>query len=174
MLTNVMNNASSYSRVQGSQFRLQYAAPLHCPIVLPLAPSVLSLAPSVLPLAPSLLPLAPSLLPLKRPCSLSRPGRVIPNPKFGVYIIYIYIYIVMHAQKRQMLILILNIVERRLMQCVMMMKDRATYLCFLNHPQIRLDYIYFSQGDRSLMCGWFGSKPSIWLLSLSSPAQLIF
>ena len=32
---------------------------------------------------------APSLLPLKRPCFLSRPGRAISNPKFGVYIIHI-------------------------------------------------------------------------------------
>ena len=48
-------------------------------------------APSMLPRAPSLLPLAPSVLALKRPCSLSRPGTAIPNPKFGVYIIYIYI-----------------------------------------------------------------------------------
>jgi hypothetical protein len=90
MLTNVINNASSYSQVQGSQFRLPPAAPLHCPTVLPLAPSVLPPAPSVLPLAPSLLPPAPSLLPLKRPCSLSSSKTVIPNPKFGVYIIYIY------------------------------------------------------------------------------------
>jgi len=36
--------------------------------------------------APLLRPLAPSLLPLKRPCSLSRSKKVIPNPKFGVYI----------------------------------------------------------------------------------------
>ena len=77
VLTNVINNASSYSRVQGSQFRLQYAAPLDCPIVLPQC----SLA-------------AP-------PCSLAAPSKAalfpfpnrnrIPNPKFGVYI-YIYIY----------------------------------------------------------------------------------
>ena len=32
-----------------------------------------------------------SVLPLKRPCSLSRPGTAIPHPKFGVYIIYIYV-----------------------------------------------------------------------------------
>ena len=68
VLTNVINNASSYSRVRRSHFRLLPAAPLHCPIVLPLAPS---------------------LLPLKRPCSLSRSKTVIANPKFGVYIIYI-------------------------------------------------------------------------------------
>ena len=41
VLTNVLNNASSYSRVQGSRFRLPPAAPLHCPTVLPLAPSLL-------------------------------------------------------------------------------------------------------------------------------------
>lgn len=35
------------------------------------------------------LPAAPSLLPLKRPFSFSSPGRVILDPKFGVYIIYI-------------------------------------------------------------------------------------
>lgn len=37
--------------------------------------------------APLLRPLAPLLLPLKRPCSLSRPGTAILDPKFGVYII---------------------------------------------------------------------------------------
>ena len=37
-------------------------------------------------------PPAPPLLPLKRPCSLSRTETAIPNPKFGVYIIYIYIF----------------------------------------------------------------------------------
>jgi len=74
---------SSYSRVRGSHFRLPRAAPLHCPKMLPLAPPLL-------PPAPSLLSPAPSLLPLKRPCSLSRPRTAISNPKFGVYIIYIY------------------------------------------------------------------------------------
>ena len=38
----------------------------------------------------SVLPLAPSVLPLKRPCSLSRTEPATINPKFGVYIIYIY------------------------------------------------------------------------------------
>ncbi len=47
-------------------------------------------APSVLPHAPPVISLAPSVLPPKRPCSLSRPGTVIGNSKFGVYIIYIY------------------------------------------------------------------------------------
>ena len=47
-------------------FRLPSAAPLHCPTVLPRARSVLP------------------------PCSLFRPGRAIQDPKFGVYIIYIY------------------------------------------------------------------------------------
>jgi len=37
-----------------------------------------------------MLPLAPSLLPLKRPCSLSRSKTATTNPKFGVYIVYIY------------------------------------------------------------------------------------
>ncbi len=32
------------------------------------------------------------MLPLKRPCSLSRTEMAISNPKFGVYIIYIYLY----------------------------------------------------------------------------------
>ena len=58
---------AAQAEYQGTHFRLPSAAPLHCPIVLPLAPSV---------------------LPLKRPCSLSRPGTAISNPKFGVYIIY--------------------------------------------------------------------------------------
>jgi len=71
VLMNGINNVSSYSRVRDSQFRLPPAAPLHCPIVVPLAPSVLPLAPSLLPPTPSVLPLAPSLLPLKRLCSLS-------------------------------------------------------------------------------------------------------
>ncbi len=35
----------------------------------------------------------PLLLPLKRPCSLSRTETAISNPKFGVYIIYIYVYV---------------------------------------------------------------------------------
>jgi len=52
----------------------------YCPIVLPLAP-----------LAPPVLSPTPSVLPLKRPCSLSQTKTVIPNPKFGVYVIYIYI-----------------------------------------------------------------------------------
>jgi hypothetical protein len=46
-------------------------------------------APMLLPPAPSVLPRALSVLPLKRPCSLSRPGKVILDPKFEVYIIYI-------------------------------------------------------------------------------------
>ena len=44
----------------------------------------------VRPVAPLILPRAPSVFPLKRPCSLSRPGTAISDPKFGVYIIYIY------------------------------------------------------------------------------------
>ncbi len=40
--------------------------------------------------APLLRPLAPPMLPLKRLCSLSQSKRVILNPKFGVYIIYIH------------------------------------------------------------------------------------
>jgi len=59
---------------------------LHCPIVLPLAPSVLSLA--------------PSLLPLKQPCSLSRTKTAIPDPQFGAYIMYIYI-LVNHSRKQE-------------------------------------------------------------------------
>lgn len=39
---------------------------------------------------PRVLPHAPSVLPLKRPCSLTRLKRVVSNPKFGVYMIYIY------------------------------------------------------------------------------------
>lgn len=39
------------------------------------------------------LPRAPSVLPLNWPCSLSLPGQAIPDPKFGVYVIYThYIY----------------------------------------------------------------------------------
>lgn len=82
----------SLSRDGGSHFRLLPAAPLHCPITLTRARSMLPRAPSLLPLAPSLLPRAPSVLPLKRPCSLSRPGTAILDPKFGVYIIYIYAF----------------------------------------------------------------------------------
>ena len=77
-----------------------FEAPTCCAPALPLygppAPSLLSPAPSLLSPAPSLLPRAPSVLPLKWPCSLSRPGTAILNPKFGVYIIYIYIYITKH------------------------------------------------------------------------------
>ena len=61
--------------------KLTPAAPLNC-LVFPLCSPVLPRAPSMLG--------APSVLPLKRPCSLSRSGRVICNPKFGVYITYIY------------------------------------------------------------------------------------
>jgi len=63
-------------------------------LLLPLCSPMLPHAPPVLPRcspgAPLLRPLAPLLLPLKRPCSLSRPGTAILDPKFGVYIIDIY------------------------------------------------------------------------------------
>jgi len=55
-------------------------------------PALPYIAPPCSPMAPSPLPPAPSLLPLKRPCPLSRTETAIPNPKFGVYIMYIYIY----------------------------------------------------------------------------------
>jgi len=38
-----------------------------------------------------MLPLASSLLPLKWLCSLSRTETAVPNPKFGVYITYIFL-----------------------------------------------------------------------------------
>ena len=69
-------------------FRLPPTAPLHC-LVLPIC----SLS------APPCSLIAPSVLPLKRPCSLSRPGRATSDPKFGVYIIYIYIYYI-HPELR--------------------------------------------------------------------------
>jgi hypothetical protein len=93
-------------QVYGTAVLLPRSGPFRpcAPSVLPPAPSVLARALPLLPRAPSLLvrappqPLsllllscAPSLLPLKRPCSLSRPWTAIPNPKFGVCIIYIYI-----------------------------------------------------------------------------------
>ena len=53
-----------------------------CAPALPHSASPCSLA------APSLRLPAPSVLPIKRPCSLSRPGRAICNPKFGVYIYF--------------------------------------------------------------------------------------
>ena len=56
------------------------------------APHCSLCAPSCSPDAPLLRPFAPSLLPLKRPCSLSQPEMATLDPKFGVYIIYIYIY----------------------------------------------------------------------------------
>lgn len=78
MLTNIVTNKeSSCSWLRGYLFRLPFTAPLCSP------PCSLD--------AHSLRPLAPSLLSLKRLCSLSRPGTVIVNPKFGVYIIDIYI-----------------------------------------------------------------------------------
>ncbi len=43
----------SSSRCRWSHFRLLLAAPLHCPLMLPLAPSMLPLAPSVLSLIPN-------------------------------------------------------------------------------------------------------------------------
>jgi hypothetical protein len=75
-------NGGQLKPAQRSQFRLPPAAR-------PAPPHRSLFAPSVLPPAPSVLPLAPLLLPLKRPCSLSRPGTAIVNPKFGVYILYI-------------------------------------------------------------------------------------
>ena len=65
--------------LRGSQFRLPSTTP----------PALAHRAPSVLPRC-SLD--APSMLPPKRPCSLSRTKTAISNPKFGVYIIYIYIH----------------------------------------------------------------------------------
>ncbi len=85
-LSEVINNKGSSSRYRWSHFRLPPAAPLHCLIVLPLAPS--------------LLPLAPSLLPLKQLCSLSRTKTAIPDPQFGAYIMYIYI-LVNHSRKQE-------------------------------------------------------------------------
>ena len=104
-LTNVViNKESSYSWALNSQFRLLSAAPLHYLIVLPLASLILSRASLLRLLAFSMLfrafsmlsrafllrLLASSMLSLKRRCSLSRPGTAISDPKFGVYIIYIY------------------------------------------------------------------------------------
>ena len=71
-----------------------FEAPTCCAPALPLYGPP---APSLLSPAPSLLPRAPSVLPLKRPCSLSRPGTAILNPKFAVYIIYIFNYIISNA-----------------------------------------------------------------------------
>ena len=67
---------------------LPYGAPSCSLIALPCS----FIAPSLLSLALSLPPPAPSMLSLKQPCSLFRTETAIPNPKFGVYIIYIYIY----------------------------------------------------------------------------------
>ncbi len=55
------------------------------------APALPLYAPLCSPSAPPCSLDAPSMLPLKRPCSLSRTKTAIANPKFGVYIIYIYI-----------------------------------------------------------------------------------
>ena len=90
---------SIYSRVRGGQFRLPYAVlfvlrpgpPLMLPSCSPVFPLCSLAARSCSLRAPLLRPLAPPVLPLKRPCSLSYPGTAIPNPKFGVYIIYTYI-----------------------------------------------------------------------------------
>ena len=66
---------------------------LYAPSLLPLTPFMLPPAPSCSLLLPRCSLAAPSLLPLKRLCSLSRTKRAITDPKFGVFIIYIYIYI---------------------------------------------------------------------------------
>ena len=68
------SDEGSSSRDRESHFRLPCAAPLHCPMVLPLRCSLMLTRCS---------PLLPR-------CSLSRPGTAILDPKFGVYIIYIY------------------------------------------------------------------------------------
>jgi len=78
----------SLSRRLGIHFRLPPTTLLHCRIVRFLVlPQCSPCSPSALPCALS----APSVLPLKQPCSPSRPKKAITNPKFGVYIIYIYI-----------------------------------------------------------------------------------
>lgn len=53
-------------------------------------PLLLSLTLLILSLISSLFPFAPLLLLLKRSYSLFYPERAISNPKFGVYIMYIY------------------------------------------------------------------------------------
>ena len=83
----IENDGGSSSRRLGDPFH----APIYCAPTPPhSAPSCSLGAPSCFLGAPSVLSLAPSVLPLKWPCSLSRSKAVISNPKFGVYIIYIY------------------------------------------------------------------------------------
>ena len=52
--------------------------------------SPFQVAPCCAPSLPYSAPHPPSLLPLERPCSLSRSKTEIPNPRLGVYIIYMY------------------------------------------------------------------------------------
>ena len=81
------------AQADGSTSGSHLLRPLHCRQMLPLAPTVLPPAsPHSFDTPPYSLN-APSLLPLKRPCSLSRTETVILDPKFGVYIIDIYIYV---------------------------------------------------------------------------------
>jgi len=90
-----VNNRSSCSRVGYSQIRLtEKPEPL-----LSCYASFCSLATPQCSLgAPPCSLDARSMLPLKRPCSLSRPRGAVPDPKFGVYIIYIYIYIAIFCE----------------------------------------------------------------------------
>ncbi len=76
-------NKSNSNRDGRSHFKLPSATPLHCPIVLPIAPSLLPSATFV----PSP---APSMLLLKRLCSLSKPKRQFEIAGSGC-IQYIYI-----------------------------------------------------------------------------------
>ena len=81
-----MNNWGSYNRVGCSQIRLSEEPE---PLLL-LRPY----APSVLPRCSLAAPFCSLTAPSKAALLLSHPGRAIANPKFGVYIIYIYIYII--------------------------------------------------------------------------------
>ena len=87
-----VNNRSSCNRVRCSQIRLSEEPEPLFSCYAPVLPRCSLNAPLCSLRAPSLRPFAPSMLPLKQPCSLSRPRIAIPSPKFGVYIIYIYIF----------------------------------------------------------------------------------
>ncbi len=92
-------------------------------------------APSVLPLcslcAPSVLPPAPPVLPPKRPCSLSRSKTAIPNPKFGVYIIYIYIPYVSNSV---ILILIAVVDIEKICLALMIASERRKLMILRCYP----------------------------------------
>ena len=93
--------------------------------------------------APSLRPLTPSVLPLKRPCSLSRPGRAIQDPKIGVYITYIYL------SPRGYLYFISSFLSTR----------SASQSYTLRNQKLRVRFVFILPFLRIIRCKW-GNSPT--------------